>query len=174
MKPTQLHIEQSVHPPTGRSGARTGDKGPMRTGQCAWVVLVLLLAGCASHRPELSLAHDVGVPQAHRRGNFSPEHPGYMAGNSAIERYVNAYERGWWACVRKYGHDIRYQLQPADAAGLGWPEEADGWSDGFTAASNRIQNLIANFGEQRVTTYLAQFVFPQAEPPTPASPRLRD
>ncbi len=130
----------------------------------AFIILVLALCGCASTRPELSLAyplaHDVDVPKQYRSGNFSKEHPYYMAGDSAIERYVSAYERGWWSCVRKYAHDIKHRDQAADSAGLGWPEEADGWTDGFLAASDRIQSLISRFGEEKVTEYLVQFDAP--------------
>jgi hypothetical protein len=36
-----------------------------------------------------------------RGGNFSEAHPGFSEGNSTIERYVNAYERGFQLCCSK-------------------------------------------------------------------------
>ena len=113
------------------------------------------LQGCAMHHA-LTLAHDVNVPIQFRSGNFSEQHPGFDPGNSTIERYVDAYERGWAYCVRRYADNINFD-DPSPVAGIGWIEEVDGFSAGYYDARDRIGSLIHTYGKERVSLYLQQY-----------------
>ncbi len=123
-------------------------------------ISILVALGCASTRPQLTLAHDIDVPTEYRSGNFSEAHPGYMSGNSAIERYVNAYERGWLIAVQRYAKDIDYE----DASPFhmnGWIEEVVGGQTGYADAKYRIIQLIQHFGKARVSELLNKWALPE-------------
>ncbi len=115
----------------------------------------LYLQGCATHQA-LTLAHEVNVPKEYRSGNFSDEHPGWDEGNSTIERYVNAYERGWSYAVQRFTRNIDLD-DPSTLPGSGWIEEVDGYSAGYADGRDRIEMLIHTYGKQKVSTYLQQF-----------------
>lgn len=123
----------------------------------------LLMAGCATHQT-LTLSHTVNVPKEFRAGNFSQEHPGYSEGNCAVERYVNAYERGWITAVERYANDINLD-DPSTLPWSGWVEETEGGSTGYADARDRIQMLIQVYGKEKVSSYLQQFrpEFPREE-----------
>jgi len=121
---------------------------------------VLAALGCASTRPQLTLAHDIDVPAEYRAGNFSDAHPGYMSGNSTIERYVNAYERGWLIAVQRYAKDIDYE----DSSSFhmnGWMEEVVGGQTGYGDAEGRIMLLIQHFGKPAVSKLLNHWALPE-------------
>jgi hypothetical protein len=128
----------------------------------AFIFLVLAVCGCASTQQNLTLAHNIDVPKNYRAGNFSEEHPGYSEGNSTIERYVNAYERGWRYAVQRYANDINFE-DPSPVSGIGWMEEVEGFSDGYYAAYKRIDQLIRVYGNRRISEYLQQFRLPDEE-----------
>lgn len=111
--------------------------------------------GCATHQA-LTLAHDVNVPKEFRSGSFSDEHPDYWEGNSAVERYVDAYERGWLIAVKRYADDINFD-DPSPLVMSGWVEEAAGGGAGYGAGCERITRLIEIYGKQKVSAYLEQF-----------------
>ena len=123
------------------------------------ILVVVAACGCAGPRAGLSLAHNIDVPKEFRAGNFSQEHPGFSEGNSTIERYVNAYERGWCIAVDNYAKDIDFS-DPSALVMSGWGEEAAGGADGYTAARDRIEELIRVYGKQKVSSYLQQFRIP--------------
>ena len=125
----------------------------------ALIVLVFAVCGCASTRPQLTLAHNVDVPKDFRAGNFSEEHPGYDEFNCTIERYVDAYERGWLITVQRYAKDINFD-DPSPLVMSGWGEEAAGGGAGYVAARDRIEELIRLYGKQKVSEYLQQFKLP--------------
>lgn len=119
------------------------------------LAIPLCLQGCAT-RQQLTLAHDVNVPKQYRTGNFSDEHPGYDEGNSAVERYVNAYERGWSYAVQRFATNIDLD-DPSSLPGSGWIEEVDGYTAGYADGRDRIELLIPIYGKQKVSAYLQQF-----------------
>ena len=119
-------------------------------------VIALCAQSCATHPSELTLAHEVKVPKAFRAGNFSRDHPGYSEGNSTIERYVNAYERGWALAVERFANNIDFD-DPSPFVMSGWVEETDGGDTGYADGCSRIRSLIDSFGKQKVSTYLQQF-----------------
>lgn len=123
-------------------------------------ISILVALGCASTRPQLTLAHDIDVPTEYRSGNFSGEHPGYMSGNSTIERYVNAYERGWLIAVQRYAKDIDYE-DDSPFHMNGWIEEVVGGQTGYADAKDRIMQLIYHFGKARVSELLNQLALPE-------------
>jgi hypothetical protein len=104
-------------------------------------ILALVACGCVSTRQQLTLAHDIEVPREYRSGNFSKEHPSYMAGNSTIERYVDAYERGWLIAVQRYAKNIEFD-DPSPLQMNGWQEEVVGAGSGYRDGRDRIKRLI--------------------------------
>lgn len=117
--------------------------------------LALCLQGCATHQ-ELTLAHKVKVPEEFRAGNFSGNHPGYSEGNSTVERYVNAYERGWALAVKRFANDIDF-ADPSPFVMSGWAEETEGGDSGYSDGCQRIRSLIEIHGKQKVSAWLQQF-----------------
>ena len=110
--------------------------------RCVFIGWALALCGCTELQPALNLAHDVDVPQHYRAGNFSEEHPGFFEGNSTVERYVSAYERGWWIAVQNYANDINF-CDPSALAMNGWPEEALGGNGTELVCNFRGLKLLA-------------------------------
>jgi hypothetical protein len=124
-----------------------------------FIVLALVACGCASTRPPLTLAHNVEVPKEFRAGSFSKDHPFYMEGNSTVERYVMAYEHGWAECVQRFAKNINFD-DPSPYIFGGWVEEQAGGGAGYSAAWDRIHDLIRIYGKQKVSDYLQQFKLP--------------
>jgi hypothetical protein len=110
----------------------------------------------------LTLAHNIDVPKEYRAGNFSQEHPGYFAANSTIERYVDAYERGWLIAVQRYAKNINFD-DPSPLQMNGWPEEVVGAEAGYAASRDRIESLIQIHGEQKVSELLNEYHLPDKE-----------
>jgi len=79
-----------------------------------------------------------------------------MEGNSTVERYVNAYERGFQIAVQRYAKDINFD-DPNPFIMSGWVEETDGGPAGYCAGTERIEELIRVFGKKRVSEYLQPF-----------------
>lgn len=96
------------------------------------------------------------MPKEYRSGNFSEEHPGFSEGNSTIERYANAYERGWLIAVENYAENIDFD-DPSPLVMSGWPEEALGGGVGYADGRDRIEKLIRKFGKEKVSTCLRQY-----------------
>jgi hypothetical protein len=124
------------------------------------IFLVFTACGCTSTQQKLTLAHHIDVPMAYRSGNFSPEHPSYMAGNSTIERYVNAYERGWLIAVQRYAKNIDFD-DPSPLQMNGWQEEVVGAEAGYQEARDRIESLIHRYGKQKVSELLNEWELPE-------------
>ncbi len=118
--------------------------------------IALCVQSCATHSSELTLAHDVNVPKEFRAGNFSVEHPGFIEGNSTVERYVNAYERGWALAVERFANNIDFD-DPSPFVMSGWAEESNGGDAGFSDGCTRVRFLIDSFGKQKVSGCLQQF-----------------
>jgi hypothetical protein len=118
----------------------------------AFIVLVFAVCGCASTRPSLSLAHDIQIPKKWSAGSENAGFPDF----GVAERYISAYDRGWWIMVQNYVKDINFD-DPSPLAMSGWPEESYGGDHGYVAARARIEELIRVYGKQRVSEYLQQF-----------------
>ena len=123
---------------------------------CEGVLTLLVLAGCTGVHPhavpELTLAHQIDVPEMWREG---AEFPG-NAEWSTIARYVSAYDRAWWIAVERYRANIDFN-DPSPLLMPGWPEEAAGGATGYAQARDRIKELIQVHGKQKVSVYLQQF-----------------
>src|SRR5262245_429600 len=120
------------------------------------VLMVLLTAcGCAHVPRQLTLAHDIRVPEKWRGGTSDP----VFRDSSDISRYISAYERGWWWCAAKHASDIEFQ--PESVCGYwaisGWPAATYGWSAGVDDAHERIGKLVRAYGKQRTSVFLADF-----------------
>jgi hypothetical protein len=125
----------------------------------AFIVLAFAVCGCASTRPNLTLAHNIQIPKEWSAGSENAFFPDF----GVAERYVSAYDRGWWWMVQNYVVDINFD-DPSPSAMSGWPEESYGGAIGYAAARDRIEELIRVYGKQRVSEYLQQFRLPD-EPP---------
>lgn len=117
--------------------------------------LALVLSGCASTRPPLTLAHNIQIPKEWSAGS---ENPG-MPDCGTAERYVSAYDRGWWIMVQNFATDINFD-DPSPFVMSGWAEEAAGAQAGYATARDRIKELIRIYGKPRVSEYLRQFKLP--------------
>jgi hypothetical protein len=126
----------------------------------SFILLLFVACGCASTGQKLTLAHDIEVPKEYQSGNFSPEHPGYMAGNSTVERYVHAYERGWLIAVQRYAKNINFDV-PSPLQMNGWEEEVVGAETGYQKARDRIESLIRLYGKQKVSELLNEYALPE-------------
>ena len=122
------------------------------------IVLVLAACGCASTQPHLTLAHNIEIPKQCRAGSDNPAFPDF----GVAERYVSAYDRGWWIAVQRYAKDINFD-DPSPLAMSGWREEAYGGGVGYVAARDRIEELIRTFGKQKVFEYLQPFRSPDEQ-----------
>ncbi len=121
----------------------------------ALIVLFFGACGCASRRPSLSLAHNIQIPKECSAGSEDAAFPDF----GVAERYVSAYDRGWWIGVQRYVEDIDFD-DPSPLAMSGWPEEAYGGGVGYVAARDRIEQLIRAYGKAKVSEYLQQFRLP--------------
>lgn len=83
-----------------------------------------------------------------------------MSGNSTIERYVNAYERGWLIAIQRYARDINYE-DTFPFHMNGWIEEVVGGQTGYADAKERIMHLLQHFGKDAVSDLLNEFVLPE-------------
>jgi hypothetical protein len=103
----------------------------------------------------LTLAHNIDLPSHWSAGSDDSGFPDF----GMAERYVSAYDRGWWIAVQRYVKDINFD-DPSPLVMSGWPEEAAGGDDGYVAARDRIEELIRIYGKQKVSQYLRQFKLP--------------
>jgi len=115
------------------------------------LVSLIVLAGCTTGMParkqeaRLTLEHSVVTPEKYQIGRTTPS----FAGTSPAARYVEAHERGWWACLKNYAKDIEYQLGPGDHTSSGWPAEVDGFQAGVFAARDHMELLIERYGSKK-------------------------
>jgi len=114
---------------------------PLTTLIC---VLTLFVEGCSPIA--LSVEHKINIPPA-----FSSAEP-TEAGTAPVQRYRDAYERGWWSCIAE---KIRALDEPCrNIAASGWPSEVFGYADGSTAADERVKQLLARYGKDKTLSYL--------------------
>ncbi len=121
----------------------------------ASIILALAACGCANTKPSLTLAHNIEIPKEWSAGSEDANFPDF----GVAERYVSAYDRGWWIAVQRYAEDISFD-DPSPLVMSGWPEEAYGGQVGYGSACERIEELIRVYGKQRVSEYLQQFRSP--------------
>ncbi|HTD67456.1 MAG TPA: hypothetical protein VK846_13090 [Candidatus Limnocylindria bacterium] len=120
-----------------------------------FILLALALNGCVRTRPELTLAHHIRLPKEWSAGSNDPVFPDL----GMAERYVSAYDRGWWIAVQNYAKDIDFN-DPSALMMNGWAEEAYGGAVGYSEGRDRVERLIRAFGRQKVSEYLQQFKLP--------------
>lgn len=99
----------------------------------------------------LSLDHGIYIPSEWSH-TITPElgNPGEPGADPPAYRYLEAYGRGWWACIgdRKNGGRCN------NLGGMGWPSEADGYSAGYTAADNKVNQIIDEWGKEKTLKFL--------------------
>jgi hypothetical protein len=100
-----------------------------------FILLVFAVCGCAGTRPDLTLAHDIQIPKEWRAGGGNAAFPDF----GSAERYVGAYDRGWWIMVQNYAKDINFD-DPSPLVMSGWPEEAAGADDGTWPRAIKSRN----------------------------------
>jgi len=121
----------------------------------AFIIWALAACGCANTKPSLTLAHSIKIPKEWSAGSEDASFPDF----GVAERYVSAYDRGWWIAVQQYAKDINYD-DPSPFVMNGWPEESYGGPAGYGSACERIDELIRVYGKQKVSEYLQQFRVP--------------
>jgi len=122
------------------------------------LVFIFVLSGCATQSKEISLWHKVPLPDDFAYGCEMP-----ILCTSAAQRYVEAYELGWWSCMEKYSTNIDYQVTSDDLEGNGGPAFINGIPDGCHAAEKHIHNLIKEHGKAAVSTFLESIYGPIRE-----------
>lgn len=115
-----------------------------------WILLSLvLLAGCSTpNQPEVGMG-EVPIPK-----RYHPDLIYMDMGPSDHERYLDAYERGYWDCIIRYCKDINYVPKDSDSYGNGWGSEVEGYGDGYTAAEKDMARNFRRFGRVRTAQYL--------------------
>lgn len=104
---------------------------------------VACLPGCGEAIGVARMSHDeVRVPTRFRGARVC------VGDISDHERYVRAYEEGWWDCVRLYVRDIDYITRETDRAASGWPSAVEGYADGFREAEGQIKQNIEHYGRK--------------------------
>lgn len=121
---------------------------------------LLALCGCASSidraESQQLLAHEIVIPREFRWGKSNP------AVLSSAERYLDAYEQSWWACVKDFSDDIDHHPTVEDRAGNGWPATIAGAADGYTAAEKQIRKIRTQYGDQKAQALLKEALkFPE-------------
>ena len=107
-------------------------------------VLILFVEGCSPIA--LSVEHNIDIPLA-----YSSAEP-TEAGVAPLERYRDAYERGWWSCIAE---KIRVLDEPCrNISASRWHSEVFGYADGSTAADGRVKQLVESYGKDRTLSYL--------------------
>ena len=113
-----------------------------------WLTLLISMASCTFSKGDLSLSHQVHVPDEYGAGRMTASDP------SDQERYIHAYEQGWWSCTTNYAGDINYTSTSEDRAWNGWPAAVEGGLRGYEAAERHILTLKEKFGPTRTQTFL--------------------
>lgn len=111
-------------------------------------ILLAEAAGCARVASGPNMYHEVLVPREFRAGRACAHTP------SNHERYVGAYETGWWACIESHVRDIDYQSTETDKIGVGWPAAVAGTRQGFEDCEVRIKHNIGRYGKHEMWQYL--------------------
>ena len=118
--------------------------------RAAFPLALVLLTGCSESMQGPTMYHEVQVPPEFRAGR------GWAYAPSDHERYLEAYERGWWGCIEAYGADIDYESTDSDRIGVGWPAAVQGVRDGFDDCEARIRENIRRYGKERTQEHLMQ------------------
>ena len=123
---------------------------------CIFVVIMLVLSGsdAISFDEKMSVEHYIDVPQEHSKGRTTE----FFEGTGEIERYVSAYERTWWAVLKKYAEDIHWISRHDNFLCSGTPAAAAGCRDGYHAAELRIREYINKYGKEEVREGLLKYV----------------
>lgn len=112
---------------------------------------MILMVGCSS-KPKLTLHQIIDVPEEYRYGR------GNVFGTSDYERYLDAYERSFWSCVKNRAENIDYKYTLGDIAGCGWAPAVGGYQDGYLSAEKLINELIEHYGKEATLELLHEAV----------------
>src|SRR3954453_21966822 len=97
----------------------------------------------------------IAIPKRWSAGSNDPAFSDF----GVAERYVSAYDRGWWIAVQERANNIDFQ-DTCQFVMNGWAEESYGGSEGYWGACDKIDKLVRVYGKQRVSEYLQQFKLP--------------
>ena len=114
------------------------------------LALTLGITGCQVITTSPTMYHEVDVPRRFRSGRA------IAWDDSDHERYVRAYEAGWWTCVEKYVKDIDFQSIDQDKVAVGWAATVEGFLKGFEDAEARIRDNMQQFGVKQTQEYLIE------------------
>ena len=112
----------------------------------------LVFGGCAEMSAPVLVHDTVRVPVRFQGAR------GAAGDISDHERYLAAYEDGWWQCLANYLEDIDYHPTETEKAGNGWPSEWEGRADGFNDAERQVESLIRRFGKTKTREALKKML----------------
>lgn len=115
-------------------------------------VTALALSSCAGRYcgriDSPDMYHEVDVPPRFSDGRGVAWVP------SNHERYVESYEKGWWACIELYAKNIDYESTAADRIFNGWPASVEGYQRGFEDGEKRIRKNLKLHGKKKTHEHL--------------------
>ena len=97
------------------------------------------------------MKHKIIVPAEYANGRNQEA----FEGTSDIERYIEAFERKWWAVMNSYAQDIN---NPKDVGFIcsGTPAAAQGCNDGYDAADKRVKEFLKDHKPDEVQKFIKE------------------
>lgn len=108
--------------------------------------------GCEDSQPGPDMDHRVDVPLKFHEGRGARNVP------SNHERYLEAYEEGWWDCVERFAADIEHGTVETEKAAVGGPVRIQGYRNGFEDAQERIRSNASRYGRERTREHLQRLL----------------
>jgi hypothetical protein len=106
-------------------------------------VCAVVLTGCSTCNAPRFVHDTVRVPQRFQGARAC------VGDISDHERYVEAFEDGWWDCISFFVDDIDYHSTAFDRAENGWPSAVEGYADGFNDAERQVLSNVRRYGKVR-------------------------
>ncbi|MDP3297315.1 MAG: hypothetical protein Q8N09_06965 [Thermodesulfovibrionia bacterium] len=97
------------------------------------------------------MKHKIIVPDEYANGRNQEA----FQGTSDIERYIEAFERKWWAVMNSYAQDIN---NPKDVGFIcsGTPAAVQGCNDGYDAAMKRVAEFLKDHKPNEVQKFIKE------------------
>lgn len=111
------------------------------------ILVVLILFSCSRYS-DLNMIYKIKIP---KRYSFGATLPIY---GSQIAQYIDAYNTGWWRCIKLFYEDIDYQFSTNDSIHNGDATRVVGGSQGFRDSYKHIKKLIAIHGKEKTHKFI--------------------
>lgn len=106
---------------------------------------------------ELTMKHSIEIPKEYSSGREQEA----FEGTSDIERYINAYERTWWAVMNRFAKDIKWHPRHDEFICSGTPAASQGCMDGYEAAVKKVKEFLKGHTPKEVETYIKANIIQQ-------------